>query len=41
MEDLFMADIENGVEIALDSWRRRSLWQRTKEFWSQLVRYRL
>ena len=28
MEDVFLADVENGAEITLDQWRRRSLWQR-------------
>ena len=41
MEDLFLADVENGTEIALARWRERSLWQRAKEFWSQVIRYRL
>ena len=41
MEDLFLADVENGTEIELERWRQRSLWQRSKEFWSQVIRYRL
>ena len=41
MEDVFLADVENGTEITLDQWRRRSLWQRLNELWSRLIRYRL
>jgi len=41
LEDVFSADQDNAVEIKLDDWRKRSLWQRTKELGSYLIRYRL
>jgi cardiolipin synthase A/B len=41
LEDVFLADLENAVEIEPDRWRRRSLWQRTKELGSYFIRYRL
>jgi cardiolipin synthase len=41
LEDVFLADLENAVEIEADRWRRRSLWQRTKELGSYFIRYRL
>lgn len=41
LEDVFVADQENAVEIKLDDWRKRSLWQRTKELGSYFIRYRL
>jgi cardiolipin synthase len=41
LEDVFLADLQNAVQIELERWRQRSLWQRTKELWSQLIRYRL
>jgi cardiolipin synthase len=41
LEDVFLADLENAVQIEPDRWRRRSLWQRTKELGSYFIRYRL
>jgi cardiolipin synthase len=41
LEDVFVADQENAVEIELETWRERSLWQRTKELGSYFIRYRL
>ena len=41
LEDVFLADLENAVQIDPDRWRRRSLWQRTKELGSYFIRYRL
>ncbi len=41
LEDVFLADLENSVEIVAEDWKRRSLWQRTKELGSYLIRYRL
>jgi cardiolipin synthase len=41
LEDVFLADLENAVEIEASRWRQRSLWQRTKELGSYLIRYRL
>ena len=41
LEDVFLADLENSVEIDAERWRERSLWQRAKELGSYLVRYRL
>ena len=41
LEDVFTADQDNAVEIKLDDWRNRSLWQRTKELGSDFIRYRL
>ena len=41
LEDVFLADLENAVEIEADRWRTRSLWQRTKELGSYFIRYRL
>src|SRR5688572_2304959 len=41
LEDVFLADQENAVEIELERWRERSLWQRTKELGSYFIRYRL
>jgi cardiolipin synthase len=41
LEDVFLADLQNAVQIELERWRQRSLWQRAKELWSQLIRYRL
>ncbi len=41
LEDVFLADLENAVEIEPERWRRRSLWQRTKELGSYFIRYRL
>jgi cardiolipin synthase A/B len=41
LEDVFLADQANAVEIELERWRERSLWQRTKELGSYLIRYRL
>ena len=41
LEDIFTADQDNAVEIKLDDWRDRSLWQRTKELGSYFIRYRL
>ena len=41
LEDVFAADLNNAVEIELDEWRKRSLWQRTKELGSYFIRYRL
>jgi hypothetical protein len=41
MEQVFEADAANAVEIELDEWGRRSLWQRTKELYSRLMRCRL
>jgi len=41
LEDVFLADQENAVEIEAERWRERSLWQRTKELGSYFIRYRL
>ena len=41
LEDVFLTDQGNAVEIALETWRDRSLWQRTKELGSYFIRYRL
>jgi cardiolipin synthase len=41
LEDVFLADLENSVEIVAEEWRQRSLWQRAKELGSYLIRYRL
>jgi phosphatidylserine/phosphatidylglycerophosphate/cardiolipin synthase-like enzyme len=41
LEDVFVADQENAVEIKPEDWRERSLWQRTKELGSYFIRYRL
>jgi len=41
LEDVFSADLENAKQIELDAWRDRSLWERTKELGSYLIRYRL
>jgi cardiolipin synthase len=41
LEDVFLADLTNAVQIDAEQWRRRSLWQRTKELGSYFLRYRL
>ena len=41
LEDVFLADLENAVEIDADRWQERSLWQRAKELGSYFIRYRL
>jgi cardiolipin synthase A/B len=41
LEDIFLADLEHAVAIQADTWRQRSLWQRTKELGSYFIRYRL
>jgi cardiolipin synthase A/B len=41
LEDVFLADEENAVRIEIERWRERSLWQRTKELGSYVIRYRL
>jgi cardiolipin synthase A/B len=41
LEDVFLADLTNAVQIETEQWRRRSLWQRTKELGSYFIRYRL
>ncbi len=41
LEDAYLADLENAVQIDAEQWRRRSLWQRAKELASYFVRYRL
>jgi cardiolipin synthase A/B len=41
LEDVFAADQGNAVEIKLEEWRKRSLWQRAKELGSYFIRYRL
>ena len=41
LEDVFLADQENAVEIELERWRERSLWERTKQLGSYFIRYRL
>jgi cardiolipin synthase len=41
LEDVFLADLANAVPIDAEQWRRRSLWQRTKELGSYFIRYRL
>jgi cardiolipin synthase A/B len=41
LEDVFLADLGNAVQIDGRQWRQRSLWQRTKELGSYFVRYRL
>jgi cardiolipin synthase len=41
LEDVFLADLANAVPIDAERWRRRSLWQRTKELGSYFIRYRL
>ena len=41
LEDVFLADQENAIEIEAERWGDRSLWQRTKELGSYFIRYRL
>jgi cardiolipin synthase len=41
LEDVFLADLSNAVQIDAEHWRERSLWQRTKQLGSYLIRYRL
>jgi cardiolipin synthase A/B len=41
LEDVFLADLGNAVPIEHETWRKRSLWQRTKQLGSYLIRYRL
>ena len=41
LEALFAKDVENSVEIVLEEWSKRSLWQRAKELWATLLEYRL
>jgi cardiolipin synthase len=41
LEDVFLADQGHAVEIELERWRERSLWERTKELGSYFIRYRL
>ncbi len=41
LEDVFVADLENAVQINRERWGRRSLWQRAKELGSYFIRYRL
>ena len=41
LEDVFLADLENAVQIDAERWRQRSLWQRTKELGAYFIRYRL
>ena len=41
LEDVFLADLENAVQIDAERWRQRSLWQRAKELGSYFMRYRL
>lgn len=41
LEDVFLADLENAVEIEAEDWAERSLWQRAKELGSYFIRYRL
>jgi cardiolipin synthase len=41
LEDVFLADLGNAVQIEAEQWRERSLWQRAKELGSYLIRYRL
>ena len=41
LEDVFLADQGNAVEIELETWRKRSLWARTKELGSYFIRDRL
>jgi cardiolipin synthase len=41
LEDVFLADQENAVQIVAERWRERSLWQRAKELGSYFIRYRL
>jgi cardiolipin synthase len=41
LEDVYLADLGNAVEIDAKRWGERSLWQRTKELGSYFIRYRL
>ena len=41
LEDVFLADLDNAVQIDAEQWRRRSMWQRAKELGSYFIRYRL
>jgi len=41
LEDVFLADLEHAKQIDAHQWRKRSLWQRTKELGSYFIRYRL
>jgi cardiolipin synthase len=41
LEDVFLADQENAVQIEREQWRERSLWERAKQLGSYLIRYRL
>ena len=41
LEDVFLDDLENAVQIDAQQWRGRSLWQRAKELGSYFIRYRL
>jgi cardiolipin synthase len=41
LEDVFLADLEHAMQIDAQQWRKRSLWQRTKELGSYFIRYRL
>ena len=41
LEEVFLADQDNAVQIELEHWRERSLWQRAKELGSYFIRFRL
>jgi cardiolipin synthase len=41
LEDVFLADLENAVQIEAGRWSERSMWQRIKELGSYFIRYRL
>jgi cardiolipin synthase len=41
LEEVFLADLGNAVQIDAERWGDRSLWQRAKELGSYFIRYRL
>ena len=41
LEDVFLEDLDHSMPIDAKQWRKRSLWQRTKELGSYFIRYRL
>jgi cardiolipin synthase len=41
LEEVFLDDLDNAVQIELERWRERSLWQRAKELGSYFIRFRL
>jgi cardiolipin synthase len=41
LEEVFLTDLGNAIQIDAERWGDRSLWQRAKELGSYLIRYRL